>query len=155
MEPPTPGFVGQIKGWLTTKRYRAATVFVDHYSQLSFAYMQFSTGAEETVNAKLAFEAYAAQFGVSVRHYHADNGRFAENLWIKSVNEHHPQQTMSFCSVGAHHQNRIAKKKIRYLQENAPTMMLHAAIKWPMAQQSVSLWPYAVQMALNVMNATP
>jgi hypothetical protein len=55
MESPTPGFVGQIKGRLTTKRYQAATVFVDHYSQLTFAYMQFSTGAEETINAKLPF----------------------------------------------------------------------------------------------------
>jgi hypothetical protein len=44
--------------------------------------MQFSTGAEETINAKIAFEAFATQFGVTVRHYHADNGRFANNMWV-------------------------------------------------------------------------
>jgi hypothetical protein len=82
LESPTPGFVGQIKGWLTTKRYRAATVFVDHFSGLTFIYCQFSTNAEETVNAKKAFEAYAALQGVSIRHYHADNGRFAETKWL-------------------------------------------------------------------------
>jgi hypothetical protein len=116
--------------------------------------MQFSTGAEETVNAKMAFEAFAARFGVMVRHYHADNCQFAENMWVKAVNEHQPQQTTSFCGVGAHHQNGIAKKKIRDIQENARTMMLHAAINWPMAM-SVSLWPYAIRVAVDVMNATP
>jgi hypothetical protein len=32
LESPTPGFVAQLKGALTKKRYRAATVFVDHAS---------------------------------------------------------------------------------------------------------------------------
>ena len=154
MESPTPGFVGQIKGWLTTKRYRAATVFVDHYSQLTFVYLQFSTAAEETVQAKKAFEAFAALHGIVVRHYHADNGRFAETKWLEAVHQHRPQQTVSFCGVGAHHQNGIAEKKIRDLQENARTMMLHAAQRWP-AAHSVSLWPYAIRMAADAMNSTP
>ena len=66
MVSPTPGFIGQIKGWLTTTRYRAATVFVDHHSQLTFTYLQFSTAAEETVQAKKAFEAYATLQGVVI-----------------------------------------------------------------------------------------
>jgi hypothetical protein len=154
LESPTPGFVGQIKGWLTTKRYRAATVFVDHFSGLTFIYCQFSTNAEETVNAKKAFEAYAALQGVSIRHYHADNGRFAETKWLEAVDAHRPQQTISFCGVGAHHQNGIAEKKIRDLQENARTMMLHASLRWRRAH-TVSLWPYALRMAVDVMNSTP
>jgi hypothetical protein len=93
------------------KRYQAATVFVDHYSQLAFTYMQFSTGAEETVNAKMAFEAFAAQFGVTVRHYHANNGQFSKNMWVKAVNEHRPQQTMSFCGVGAHHKKMESPRR--------------------------------------------
>ena len=154
LESPTPGFIGQMKGILTTKRYRVATIFVDHHSQLTFAYLQFSTGAEETVQAKRAFEAYATLHGVSVRHYHADNGRFAENMWLDAVETHRPRQTISFCGVGAHHQNGVAEKKIRDLQENARTMMLHASLRWPMAH-SVSLWPYSLRTAVDVMNATP
>jgi hypothetical protein len=142
-------------GWLTTKRYQAATVFfVDHHSRLTFVYMQFSTAAEETVNAKKAFEAFAAKFGVTICHYHANNGRFAKNLWIKLVQEHRPQQTISFCGVGAHHQNGVAEKKIRDLQEAARTMMLHASICWP-TSQSISLWPYTIRVAVDVMNSTP
>ncbi len=30
------GFIAQLKGTLTKKRYTAATVFVDHYSQLKY-----------------------------------------------------------------------------------------------------------------------
>ena len=66
LESPTPGFVGQIKGWLTTKRYHTATVFVDHFSGLTFVYMQFSTIAKETVNLKKAFEALAATHGMII-----------------------------------------------------------------------------------------
>jgi hypothetical protein len=154
LESPTLGFIGQIKGILTIKRYKAATVFIDHFSQLTFVFLQLLTGADKTVKAKMAFEAYASLHGVTVRHYHADNGRFAENLWLDAVENHRPRQTISFCGVGAHHQNGIAKKKIRDLQENARTMMLHYSVRWPMAH-SVSLWPYAIRTAADVMNATP
>jgi hypothetical protein len=106
------------------------------------------------VNAKKAFEAFAGLHGVKIRHYHADNGRFAETQWMAAVNNHRPQQTMSFCGVGAHHQNGIAEKKIRDLQEHARTMMLHAAIRWPKGH-TVSLWPYAIRTAVDVMNSTP
>jgi hypothetical protein len=63
---PTLGFIGQIKGILTIKQYKAATVFVDHFSQLTFVFLQLSTGAEETVKAKKAFEAYAQLHGATV-----------------------------------------------------------------------------------------
>jgi hypothetical protein len=61
------------------------TVFVDHFSGLTFVYLQFFTNAEEKVNAKKAFEAYAALQGVNFWHYHADNGRFAETKWLEAI----------------------------------------------------------------------
>jgi hypothetical protein len=112
LESPTPGFASQIKGWLTTKRYQAATVFVNHFSGLTFVYLQFSTNAEETVNAKKAAEAYAALQGVTIQDYHADNGQCAKTKWLEVIEAHRPQQTILFCGVGAHHQNGIAEKKI-------------------------------------------
>jgi hypothetical protein len=36
LESTTPGLIAQIKGWLTKKRYRVATIFVDHFSGLSY-----------------------------------------------------------------------------------------------------------------------
>ena len=43
MESSTTGFVAQLKGRLTTRRYRVATIFVDHYSDLSYVYLHSST----------------------------------------------------------------------------------------------------------------
>jgi hypothetical protein len=52
LELPTPGFVAQLKGALTKKRYQAATVFVDHASRLSYIHLQQGLTSEETVEAK-------------------------------------------------------------------------------------------------------
>jgi hypothetical protein len=78
LESRTPGLIAQVKGWLTKKRYQAATIFVDHYSSLSYVFLQKSTNAEETLAAKISFERYAERHGVKVRAYQADNRRFAE-----------------------------------------------------------------------------
>ena len=41
------------------QRYNYATVFVDHYSRLSYVYVQKTDYATETLTAKQAFERYA------------------------------------------------------------------------------------------------
>lgn len=89
---------------------------------------------------------------MTIKHYHADNGRFADNLWLADITTQ--GQSISFCGVGAHFQNGIAEKRIRDLTESARTMMLQAADKWPKAI-SVSLWPYAIRSANEVLNCTP
>ena len=58
------------------------TVFVDQFSDFSFVYTQKSMTAEETVQAKEAFERYAKSHQVTVKHYHADNGIFSEAEFI-------------------------------------------------------------------------
>ena len=85
LESPTPGFIGQIKGRLTTDRYSCATVFVDHFSRLSFVHLQRTTSGEETLQAKKAFEAFSRSQGIRIKHYHADNGRFADKLFMTHV----------------------------------------------------------------------
>jgi GAG-pre-integrase domain len=117
LESTIPGLVGQLKGKLTLARYKAATVFVDHFSDLVFVHVQQSTSAKETIEAKAAFEQYARTCGVLIKHYHADNGRFAENLWRADVLE--KGQRLTFCGVSAHHQNGRAEKKIRDVQDLA------------------------------------
>jgi hypothetical protein len=89
-----------MKGFLTNQRYRYVTVFVDHFSSLSYIHIQKSTGGEETLQAKKEFETYCATHGIKIKHYHADNGRFAENLFTADVAAH--GQTISFCGVNAH-----------------------------------------------------
>jgi hypothetical protein len=54
LESPLPGFVAQLQGKLTLKRYKAATVFVDHKSRLSYVHLQEGLTSKETVKAKQA-----------------------------------------------------------------------------------------------------
>ena len=80
----TPGLIAQVKGWLTRQRYLAATVFADHASGLSYVHVSEGTTAEETIEAKQAFEAYSSDMRVTIKHYHADNGSFVTKLFIDS-----------------------------------------------------------------------
>jgi hypothetical protein len=73
LESPVPGLVGQNKGFFYRKRYKVATIFVDHYSRMSFVYLQESTKGEETNIAKKAFETHAATFGITIQNYHYVN----------------------------------------------------------------------------------
>ena len=152
LESTTPGLVAQLKGIPTIKRYKAATVFVDHATRYTYVHLQTSTNADETVQAKLTFETLAANFGIKVYHYHADNGRFAENQFREALTK--ANQTISFCGVNAHFQNGVAERKIRDLQEHARTMLIHATKRWPSAI-TANLWPYALRIANEVLNESP
>jgi len=97
LESSIPGFIGQMTGKLTRQRIVASTVFVDHASDFSYVYHQTSMMSEETLKSKLAFEKFALSHGVHIKHYHADNGRFKDNLFTKSIDD--KGQTISFCGV--------------------------------------------------------
>ena len=129
-----------------------ATIFVDHFSGLSYIHLQKSTNADETLEAKLAFERFASKFKVQVKSYQANNGRFAENKFMAAVKE--AGQTITFCGVNAHFQNSVAERRIRTLQDQARTMLIHAQHRWPKAIDA-HLWPYALRMANEVHNSTP
>ena len=148
----TPGLIGQMKGFLTRKRHMVTTVFVDHCSDFTCVHNQMSTDAEHTIEAKQSFERAAMAHGVKVRHCHADNGIFSSKAFINEVNR--CGQSTSFCAVNAHHQNGKAEEKIRDLQEQARTMILHAARRWPDAI-TANLWPFAIWHANDIANAAP
>jgi hypothetical protein len=152
MESSTPGFVAQMKGKLTVKRYRVATIFTDHYSRLSYVHVQPSTSGADTLDAKHAFERYARSNDVQVRHYHADNGRFADNAFVKDVGT--AEQSISYCGVNAHHQNGIAERRIRELTERARTAMINAQLRWP-GVITTNLWPYALRTVNYIHSITP
>ncbi len=67
------GFIAQLKGALTKKRYTAATVFMDHYSRLKYIHLMTKLTSKETMEAKQAFEHFAEQHRIHILHYHCDN----------------------------------------------------------------------------------
>ena len=128
---PSPGFIAQMSGKLTTQRFSCATIFVDQYSGFSYVWIQRSTSVEDTLKGKHAFERMATTHGVHVTHYHADNGVFRAKDWVTDC--HSRRQTMSYAAVGAHRQNGVAERRIRVLQDMTRTQLLHA-------QERRSIW---------------
>ena len=61
------------------------------------------------------------------------------------------EQTISYYGVNDFFQNGRAEKKIRYLQNNGRTTLLHAIARW---SQTVTthLWPYALAHICNIDN---
>lgn len=149
---PTPGLVAQISGFLTRKRYKYATVFVDQCTGYGYAHLQKSDSAEETLEAKTAWEKLLQTQGITVRNYHADNGIFKAMKWVEACTKN--GQGLTYAAVGAHHQNGVAEKRIRDLQELTRSMMIHANKRW---KKSITahLWPYALRMAVDAINDTP
>ena len=110
----TPGLITQMAGFLSKDRYTCATVFVDNNSNLSYVHFQKSTSAKYTLEAKESFERFSRQRGVWIRNYHADNGTFAANDWVRDY--YTKGQGLTFASVNAHHQNGKAEVRIQHLQ---------------------------------------
>jgi hypothetical protein len=146
------GFYAQMKGKLTKKQYRCATVFVDHYSRLRFVHLQVDDSSVKTAAAKRAFETFAAKHGVKIQHYHCDNGWFSNNAFKQAC--HEQRQQLTFCGVNARFQNGIAERSIRDLLESACKQLLHARACWPLAVHFV-LWPYALRNAALLHNSLP
>ena len=152
LESPVPGFVLIAKGQPTVRKYRGASVFVDHASDFTYVHMHHHLTTDETIDAKHAFERLATQHGVQILHYHCDNGRFADEAFVDDVRAGH--QTITFCGVGAHHQNGVAERWIWDTTENARTSLLHAAHRWPKSI-ATNLWPQAIKHVVNVCNSLP
>ena len=152
LESNSPGLIAQLKGKLSQQRYKYATIFVNQVSGYTFVFLQRCLTSEETVQAKHAFERSSEQRAVKIRHYHADNRRFANNAFIQYCKTQ--GQSMSYCGVNAHFQNGIAERRIRDLQEQTRTSMLYAMSKWK-KMILINLWPYAMRHANDVANATP
>ena len=136
----TPGLVAQMTGRLTTSRYKVATIFVDHFSGLDYVHVQESTSAIDTIEAKQEFERFCEENGVRIKHYHADNGIFASNGFRQEVQR--CGQKLTFCGVGAHHQNGVAERRIQDLSDAARASLAYAAHRNPAV--TAHLWPYAV-----------
>jgi ribosomal protein S12 methylthiotransferase accessory factor YcaO len=99
----------------------------------------------ETLRAKKAFEQVAAQFGITITGYRADNVPFGSQEFMAHIEDNH--QTMTFSGMGAHHQNGVAERAIKTITGLARAMLLHAIIMWP-DQANLELWPFALEHAV-------
>ncbi|KAL7528961.1 hypothetical protein ACHAXR_004541, partial [Thalassiosira sp. AJA248-18] len=139
-----PGLIPQMSGFLTSRRIWGATTFCDHVSDYVYVHLMRDFTVEETLLAVKAFEKLLAQHQRTVKHWHADNGAFAHNSFLNSVNA--KDQTITFCGVGAHHQNGIIENKNKMLTLGARTLLLHGIRMWPQMIDTM-FWPFAMKAA--------
>ena len=90
--------------------------------------------------------------GVSVLHYHADNGIFASLAWREACTTSH--QGFSYAGVNAHFQTGVAERRIGVLQALTRPILFHAVARWPEAINA-HLWPYALRLANEANNEAP
>ena len=137
-----PGLIPQSTGILSHTKFWGSVMFVDHYSDFVFNHLITGTTSQATFEAKQAYEREAASFDVKIKSYHADNLRFNDRNFQGDCIKN--KQTISFCGVGAHHQNAIAESKVKSICYGARTILLHAKRKWPKVI-ATALWPFAMQ----------
>jgi hypothetical protein len=68
---------------------------------------------DKTLLAKSSFKQHANKGGVTINSYQADNGRFADFGFQQAVKD--CNQKITYCTVGAHHQNGSLNKELRKL----------------------------------------
>ena len=144
-----PGLIPQMAGFLTSSRLWGATVVVDHFSDYTYCHLMKDFTLEETLNAKKSWEQILFQAGHQAKHYHADNGRFADDDFRAHCAERN--QSLSFCGVGAHHQNGIVEGRIKILTQGARTLLLHGQRMWPDMINSM-FWPFALKAMAERLN---
>ena len=107
---------------------------------------------DETIKAKEVFKQYAQLRGVIVKHYHADNGCFADKGWMNHVQQ--KGQTITFSGVGAKFQNGVSERAIQTVQSWALANMMHVLLHWPSAFDE-TLWPFALDHVVHLWNHMP
>ena len=108
-----PGLIPQMTGFLTSDCIWGTMNFCDPVSDFVYVHLMHIFTLEETLLAKQAYGKVLKQAGHTARHYHADNGRFSDKGFHKDIDD--KGQEITFCSVGAHHQNSIIENRNQQL----------------------------------------
>ena len=91
-----------------------------------------------------------AQAGWTVLHYQSENGRFSENGFFEAINS--KDQKITFCGVGAHHQNGIVENKNKLITNGACTLILHGIRMWPQMIDKM-FWPFSIKAVAEIHNS--
>jgi hypothetical protein len=134
------------------EKLNGGTMFVDHATGFVFLQNQVSLNSGETITAKQAFERFAAENGVHIKEYRADNQPFQSNEFQSSLDG--TRQKISFSGVGAKHQNGIAERTIQTICNWARAQLLHQVLHWP-DSANLELWPFAIEHAVYIWNHLP
>ena len=151
-ESSTPGRPLTFSGKNNPEKVFIITIFVDHISKKVFVEFQHTTSSQETLKSKARMEMEAYKDKVKIKAFHADNGFFKAQHFRLQLEE--KGQYISFCGVGAHHQNGTAERFICTIVERARTSLLHAYAHWSI-HIKMELWTFSVRYIIDQWNNTP
>jgi hypothetical protein len=134
------------------KRYAGGTISVDGKTGFVHHHHQVSLLIGETLQGKNRFEKGSRQFNVPIISFRADNAPFNAAEFQSDLDN--KGQTITFSSVGVHHQNGAAERAIKTITSWSRTMMLHAILHWP-EQTTLDMWPFAMDHAVYCWNHLP
>ena len=115
-----PSLISQLIGIMTHERFWGPVLYVDHYSDFMYNHLITGTTRQATLESKLANGRVAAAHGVKIKSYHADSLRFTDNSFKGSCIS--AGQHLSYCGVGAHHQNVVVESKIKEVSYGGRTI---------------------------------
>ena len=111
----------------THDRFWDSVIYVDDISDFIYNHLVNGISSKETLESKLSYERIFLSYGRKVKGYHVENLRFNDynfkGLCIKGG------QKLTFCDVGAHHQNVIVVGKNKIVYNGTHTLLLHAKRK--------------------------
>jgi hypothetical protein len=79
---------------------------------------------DEMLLENSSFEMHAKEGGFSIISFCAGNGQFADAGFQQAIKD--SNQKITYCAVGAHHQNGIVKRQFKKLTLISRTLLLHA-----------------------------
>ena len=106
-----PGLMTQSTRTLTYARFWGSVLYVDHMYDFTYNHLITRTTSMETLRSKQAYERVENSYGVKIKFYHADNICFNDKKFSRDLLK--GGQIITFCGVGAHHQNAVVESKIK------------------------------------------
>jgi hypothetical protein len=146
------GFYAQLKGKLTKKRYKCATVFVNRFSAFDSSTSNLKTSPTKLLPPSLPSSSTLQ----SMESRSSITTATTDIFTTTPSNKHATMQGSNSPSVGSMptFKNGIIKQAIRDLSESAWKQLLHACACWPEVVH-FALWPYALQNAAYLHNNLP
>ena len=148
---PTLGFFQTHFNLPANNRYIGATIFVDHFSDFTYAHLMIAMNSKSTTESKEAFERLAPSHEVHVQHCHT---YILSNTKVFKTSIQKAKQTLSFYGVNTRHQNRKAERRICDVTTSTRTALLNDSHWWPNNIHAF-LWSSVIKTYVKLRNNIP